>query len=303
MSRVFSGLLLLILLICAVPVLAHTDGAEPLGLLQQVREFSADAQRILHTQISGEVQRIKAGEGFPAVMALLMVGFLYGVFHALAPGHGKVIVASYFLSRTAPLWQGIAAGAAMAAGHTASAVLIVVGLRLALDLSPMSVLAQAKIAEQIGYGLITLIGLWILVNTLRGKGHQCCGCGHDHHHEHGHTHSPSPAPASLSVSRPQMIGLFGSAAMVPCTGAIILLLFTLANGLLGIGVLATLMIALGMGLTITAIGFTAILLRRSVLSRLENSKVTDQIGKAAALLGASVITAFGALLFLGTLTP
>lgn len=59
-----------------------------------------------------------------------------------------------------------------------------------------------------------------------------------------------------------MLGLLTVAGAVPCSGAMILLLFSLANGLLLVGLLGAFAISIGMALTLIVVGFTAVVLRK-----------------------------------------
>lgn len=91
--------------------------------------------------------------------------------------------------------------------------------------------------------------------------------------------------------------LFASASLVPCAGSMILLLFTMANDLLWAGILAVIAIALGMWITISAVGLLSMGLRKILALDLNTS------GKILArrifrICSALVITAVGALLFL-----
>ena len=68
-----------------------------------------DAQKILRKKISAKIEKLKNGES-GTLIPFLAICLLYGLLHALGPGHGKTIVVSYFLSRRGKFSQGIALG-------------------------------------------------------------------------------------------------------------------------------------------------------------------------------------------------
>jgi ABC-type nickel/cobalt efflux system permease component RcnA len=264
-----------------------------------------DVQRQIHQAITDRIETLKEGKSLAALWSLLMISFAYGVFHVLAPGHGKVVVGSYFLGNDARWRDGIWAGLVMAVGHTITAVGIVAVLYLALGLGQFKVLSDARYAELAGYGLIAAIGLWLLFRAIRNDP-RCGSCGHHHHghhhkhdhnHDHVHTHDES-----LTEDKPGM-GLFAAASLVPCTGSMIILLFTLANDVLWAGVLAVIAIALGMWLTVTAIGLISIFLRRVVEGddMEHRSGWRNALTRTVSILAALFVTATGGLLFAGTL--
>jgi nickel/cobalt exporter len=246
-------------------------------------------QREIHEALTGQIEAVKEGKTLSPLWTLLFVSFCYGVFHVLAPGHGKVIVASYFIGNKAKWQDGIWAGLIMAVGHTITAVAVVVILYLVLGLTQMRVLEKARYVELLGYGLITVIGIWLDFKALANKP-ECSACGHDHGHSPHHDHAPVVDTGK---------GLFAAASLVPCSGSMIILLFTAANGVLGAGLLAVLAIALGMWITITAFGLAAIFLRQSVLETKE-SAWRKRVKKLARLFAAMLVIATGGLLFLGT---
>jgi nickel/cobalt exporter len=230
------------------------------AVVAQIGRWQSEANRAL----SAEVRNIRRGEGLPAVLALVSVGFLYGVVHALGPGHGKAIVAAYFMDRARHWSAAIFAGSWIALGHTISAILIVLVLAVILRGASLDVIDQTRLIEIIAYGLILVIGLWRLIAGLRGDGHNHDHHGHDHsEHEHHHDHAATGWRARLrQFLRPDaMLGLLTIAGAVPCSGAMILLLFSLANGLLLVGLLGAFAISVGMALTLIVLGFTAVFLR------------------------------------------
>lgn len=282
---------------------AETEAAAP-GFFSGAVGMVVAAQRRFHQALTAEVTALKQGGGIGAMLMLIGIGFLYGVFHAAGPGHGKAVVISYFLAAEAPLRRGLLAGAMVAFGHTASAVAIVLVLTLLFGASQMSVIEQARWVELASYLAITGIGLWMLWGHLTGRAVDCCDHHHHHHHEpagqhhdhdhHGHDHHHRAPAERAAVAG--LTGLFASVGLVPCTGAMILLLFTLANGLLLAGLLATLAIGLGMAATLTVLGLAAILLRRGIAGG-DRPRLQRALGIAASV----VVTLVGALMAIGVL--
>ena len=63
-------------------------------------------QHQLNTKLTEQVKRLKTEKPLASLWPLVMISFLYGVLHAAGPGHGKVVVFSYFISRRARIKKG-----------------------------------------------------------------------------------------------------------------------------------------------------------------------------------------------------
>lgn len=108
--------------------------------------------------------------------------------------------------------------------------------------------------------------------------HHDHGHGHDHdhhHHDHGHTHahhhhghvhdehcghSHGPAPSELAGPGGWRRGFAAilTVGIRPCSGAILVLVFALAQGLFWAGIAATLLMGLGTAITVAAIAVVAV---------------------------------------------
>lgn len=265
---------------------AAISDATSLPFFHHLLALQHRVQQIMTDQITA----LQEGHSLAALWGLLLFSFGYGVFHILAPGHGKVIVGSYFLGHHARWRDGFFAGVIMAIGHTVSAIVLVVALNLLLGLSQLNVIDKTRYVELIGYGMIAAIGAWMLFKALRKKGGCGCSCGCGHHH-HNDLRDDKGA-----------LGLFAVTSLVPCTGSMIVLLFTMTQGVLWAGVLAVLAIALGMLLTVTIIGTAAIFIRRSVSKdETQASGFRRFILSGLSVCAALVVLLTGGSLFLGTL--
>lgn len=88
-----------------------------------------------------------------------------------------------------------------------------------------------------------------------------------------------------------------AAGLRPCTGSVIVLLFTLANGMFLIGVLGSLVMALGVAITVAAIGLATIYARKGIASAARPSRRWANVGhRLAGLAGGGAIVLLGAML-------
>ena len=79
--------------------------------------------------------------------------------------------------------------------------------------------------------------------------------GHDHvHDEHcGHSHGPTPSELAGPGGWRRGLGAIFAVGMRPCSGAILVLVFALAQGLFWAGIAATFVMGLGTAITVATI--------------------------------------------------
>ena len=90
-------------------------------------EWLVSSQKNLREKISQHVTHLKNGE-LASLGIFLFICLIYGLIHALGPGHGKTIVASYFIARRGKILQGVGLGTAITTIHTLSAVALLFAL-------------------------------------------------------------------------------------------------------------------------------------------------------------------------------
>lgn len=272
-------------------------------LLLKIAVVQQDLNRDLHAKLN-EIQT--SGSILPALI-VIGVAFLYGVFHAAGPGHGKFIVTSYFLARNGPVSHGIIMSGLIALTQALSAIVIVFVLVFALGLGRIEVLGYAVTIELVSYALVILLGLYMAWGAFRGKDcDHSHGPGEDHHHDHGHHdshhHPHSDADGPWYRQGRDMILTAVAAGIRPCTGAIILLLFTMANGLYAVGIFGALAMAFGVAITVSVVGLLAIGARRTIIHATDaHGAVQPLILRGVGMLGAVFVVTIGALLFLAAL--
>lgn len=241
-------------------------------------------QALIRQKAGMYARQIRENPWGTAFWSYLGLAFAYGVIHALGPGHGKVFVSTYFLSRKASIKQGILMGGLMSFFHVFSAIVLVFIFYFVLKAGGMGSVDQTgKHLQKISSGLIFLVGLF-----LAWKSGMAIFQGHD-----GHSHGSDPEADSKSL-----ISLCLAVGLVPCPGAAIILFFSITLDILMAGMLA--MIFLALGLAITTISFALVsLLARNVLARvtIRANIVSPRLYYVPALMGAVFITFLGAVLF------
>jgi ABC-type nickel/cobalt efflux system permease component RcnA len=300
--------LALALLLFALPTAAHAqqaplfpapsgDGAsadQPVAspsLWRTIGFYVVRAEATFSRQLNRQMAAIRNGTGSLPLLSGILAAFLYGVFHTLAVGHGKTVVVGYFLGNHARPAQGIAMASWIAISHVLGAVVVAVAAHWILERTLMSPIEQNHWIRMISFGAIALIGAWMLVGEWRRLSGKATG-GHHHHHDHDHDHHHGHGAGHRRL-------LAVAAGFVPCSGAILILTFAIANGILASGLAMVVAIALGMAATLGGLGLASMLVRHQVVFRLANrGGVTRWLG----LLGPLLILVIGGLLFLAELS-
>ena len=215
--------------------------AVPLGVDRATRAFTALVAR----------QHLGLAFGLGAAgLALLL-----GAVHALAPGHGKTVMAAYLLGLRGSLRQALLVGLTVTATHTAGV------LALGIALSASSALAPERLYPWLGLAsglLLTSIGVGLLRRALRARrGGTHHDHGHDHDHDHGHDVPARPSWRSL-------VSMGFAGGLVPSPSALIVLLGAIAIGRAWFGVLLVVAYGAGMAATLTGAGLALVRARSAV---------------------------------------
>lgn len=297
----------------ALPALAHAGLLPPptatpgLDLPEPLRSLAAwgfALQRQLNGEMRAHLVALKEGQSWQPALALIMAAFLYGVFHAIGPGHGKVVIGSWLVSRRARVSWGLAACGLSALVQAATAIAVVAILAGVAALAPRDIMAQAAWLEVGSYAMIAIMGLilfWRAATGRLGCGHDhggACACGHDHGHHQDHQDHHGHDQAG---ERRTLWGMAAAIGFRPCTGAILVLLFTQANDLFLVGIVATLAMAAGVALTVSGIGLSALGVNRLLDRGATHSRHGEHLRQALSLAGATAITLMGLTLLIGAL--
>lgn len=280
-----------LLLLTLVGALVFTDGVAELA------RYSADYQRRIQQVLSTSLRDIQSGSGSLALWTLATVCFGYGVAHTLGPGHGKAVVVAYFLDSTKPrAWiEGIFAGAWIAFTHTLAALLLAGALKLFYSVGMLGALREVRNVEIVSYVLILLVGFWRLWAGITGRLHEHDhGDGHDHHGHDHHDHAHHDAAPHRTIAGWLLLT---AAGIAPCAGALVVILLSAALGVLWAGVVGVVAIALGMAITLAAIGMASMVAHRLIIG----DGRSQAIGRFTTIAASLIVIATAGTLLLGAL--
>jgi len=311
-----------------VPQAAPLSAKGPLG---GVLTWVAQTQQKMQRMLAAAVKRLKQGNALGAGLFLAGLSFAYGIVHAAGPGHGKAIISSYVIANEETVRRGILISF-LAAGLQGLTAVALVGLMLiALNATGFQVNAWVKQLETVSYGLVFLVGLYLLVTELirvwrrrqtredaathnhahhhhhdhdHGHGH-----GHDYDHDHDHDceacgHIVDAQELAGPLSWKKIVAVVVSVGIRPCSGAVLVLIFALTQGLFWAGVAATFAMAFGTAITVAVLA-TLALGSRELALRLGggNTRWVDAVWTTCAIGGALLVMTIGGLLFAASLGP
>ncbi len=347
--------LVAVLVACAIDVASVQ--AAPFGAPHPASAMSSSGligwifaqQAAFYRSLSGFIRA--SNEDGAAMWGLFGISFLYGVFHAVGPGHGKAVISSYLVANEETWRRGIVLSFASAGIQSVVAIVVVAIAAVLLGATAKTIGLTVHLVEIVSYGLVILIGLRLFYVKGRGfllacrelawtpapalvlasghssktlrlpaprvgamtmRGGQCMvdGCaGHEHgfhchddHHESawGHAHGPEPAELAGAGGWRRGLSAVVAVGLRPCSGAIIVLIFALAQDLFWTGVGATLIMGLGTAVTVAAIA-TLAMSARQIASRVAMARAGFGMlmMRAIEVGAAALIIAFGTLLLAG----
>ena len=325
-------------------------------------------QAAFYTALAGMIRSAKVDGS--ALWGLMGISFLYGIFHAAGPGHGKAVISSYLVANDETWRRGVTLSFASAVLQSLTAISIVTVAAVLLGATAKLMGDTVKVIEIVSYGLIVLLGarlLWVkgygffgalkelrthsatLAMDLESHGHAHCDHAHDganghHHGEHdhnhahahglgsdqshepdgmskhddhhghgdhhhgeeldvlpwGHAHGPEPEELAGPGGWHRGLSAVVAVGLRPCSGAIIVLVFALAQGLFWAGIASTFVMGLGTAITVGTIATLAV--SAKALAKRVANKPTGYGGVLARGVefgAAGLVFTFGLLLLTG----
>ena len=278
-------------------------------------------QATFNHQLAGNVSQLSRGFTLAAAMALTIGSFLYGIFHAVGPGHGKAIISAYVLANERLARRGVAMAFLASFFQAVTAIVLVGILALIFNATGLQMQLLSNRLESISTFVITLFGAWLLWQQLsrswfarqlavdhHAHDHSHDHAGHDHgshdHDEGSHLHAHMPTPDQLDgkLSWRKAVWMAAAVGLRPCSGAVIMLVFALSIGVFWIGVISTFLMALGPAITVSVLAALTVG-SRSFAVRMTGGVGGAWVERAAGIGTAALVFGLGLLFFVASLTP
>jgi nickel/cobalt exporter len=229
-----------------------------------------EIQGWLYGTATAELKAVAAGTDPPKLAFSMAIATVFGMLHALMPGHGKTVIVSYYLGRPAHPLAGVATSAVLVLTHVGSAVVLVLAGVIVIRRT-IGGAGRAPGIEIASAMLIIAVGLWLLFHALRPVAHQ---------------HAVTDGRVLAFVT-----------GLVPCPLTTFIMVYATAQGIIAAGLLITASMAIGMTVTIAVFALAAVLLRDRLvvlLNRTEHAR--RQLGRGLEVVSALAIVGCGAWL-------
>jgi len=208
--------------------------------------------------------------------AILLTAFLYGIVHAIGPGHRKTIVFSMYIARKAPLWEPAMTGLLLALFHGSTSVILLLILKNTSGAISTKADNAALYMEGAAYSLLMIISLALIVNALK-----------KFIIKNNENSTNRIQKNSIGLGALLITGFY------PCPGAVLILILSLTQDMLIIGIITVMVMSAGMALPIITAGYLAWAGRTGLFFGLKKNQ--DKIEKAASvieLVGYSLLLIF-----------
>ena len=218
-------------------------------------------QREVNQQMSGLLKAV-AENPAQAGGSLLVFSLLYGVLHALGPGHGKIVITTWLATHPSKLKSSIGLTLASSLLQGLVAIGLVVVVLSLLQLPSRQLHLSSFWLEKGSYALVGVLGLilcWRALKKLRALLKKPTFTSFTPHHVHdahcgcGHQHLPTQEQLQNGDDWRARLMIILSMGMRPCSGAIMVLLFSKVIGVFGWGMISALAMAAGTSLTISSL--------------------------------------------------
>lgn len=214
---------------------------------------------------------VEKGEDKFALFFLLLASFIYGVIHALGPGHGKALAFSYFSAQKSSYTQAFFISIATAFIHIVGAlVLVVISIFILQSVLNSFLDDSITYITQTSAVLIMFLSMYILYRKLKKKSCVCSACNTTSAKAVFSTENKNMNFVKTSTSqihfnnsrKKQDLFFVLTAGLIPCPGTVVLFVYAFILKTYVSVILASIAISLGMGLVIFVSSFLGVSLNK-----------------------------------------
>lgn len=230
-----------------------------------------------------------AGIPFSLKLWAFLLAFVIGGLHALTPGHGKSITASYLIGEKGTVFHALKLGIIITLTHTSSVFLLGTGVLFFTQyVVPQKVIKILNFASGM---IVFLFGLMLLIFRLRKL--ILHRYRHDQkisYHNHDHNHS-----AALNWKSLLPLGISGG--IVPCVDALAILIVAVSLQRLLFGLILLIFFSLGLATTLVSSGIVVVLVKGATAKKFNN---LTKFEPYASFVSAIIVTLLGLILLINS---
>ena len=244
-------------------------------LYHQILKYIITLQYQMNSYISTIIRNINDENNITSSFIIISIAFLYGLVHAAGPGHGKALVAFYFITNKADYKKAFKMGYLISIIHAISALLFTFGIFYILKTMFRKNFDNfSEITMQISASMIILVGLYLIWESYKNK---------------------KAKEIKIKNSYKSEFSVAFSAGIVPCPGVMTIVLFCIVLKQYLLGILAAISMSIGMGFTISIAGIFSILFSK------KSTPFFNEKGYILEIIGGLLILTLGIFLFTATL--
>lgn len=241
-ARPRFGVAAVLAVVAVAAVALWASGVEPLAVARWLQDARLAAQHRLSDAMAG-------GLDIAGAATAIGIGFVYGVLHAMGPGHGKAVVSTYVLGAERRMRRAVGLAVASALVQGLVAVVLILGAAELLGMTRRATFDAALWVERGSYVLVAGLGLWIAGRALLGKvsAHDDCAvCAP------GRLSAFSLQDGELRDRRTWWAAL-GTIGIRPCSGALLVLVLGESLDIRWLAVAVVIAMSLGTALAVAGL--------------------------------------------------
>lgn len=213
-------------------------------LLQWLYLEAVSIQREIYGTFAERIGNYSETGDWGQLAVFLPLGIVFGVIHALTPGHSKTVLAAYTVAAPGGMGRALSTAFILSAVHVSMSVAIVL-LSLPLVSSTLGSAGRAPLLEDLSRFFIGLIGVWMIWAAYRPA----------------LVHAPKHGNKTFAVF----------AGLIPCPLTFFIMTFAVARGAVEAGLAFSAVMLIGVFMTLGTLALAVVLFRQS-LARLASGE-------------------------------
>ena len=199
-------------------------------------EFLFDVQRTIKSLLTTDINTYAASENWHVLLVMLPFGILFGMAHALTPGHSKAVLASYVVGSGLKPLRATLVSMALSATHISSAILQATITNTLITRTLVGA-GRAPALEYVSRFSLVAIGLWLIYRALR---------------QSPHLHNEGIAVGFI-------------AGLVPCPLTLFVMVFAISQGVPEAGLAFSVSMFIGVSAVLVSVALIAAFAREQVV--------------------------------------